>query len=102
ILAKIKKRVNLDHMLEAMRIAVRRGFKLSCFIVIGFPDDTAATLRESLGLVRRMALLGVHDVAVTKFVPYPGSELFRRLQQEGHIALDDEFFFSPMDFYTRD
>lgn len=100
ILAKIKKQVDLDNMLTSMRIAVRRGFTLSCFIVIGFPDDTADTLRKSLSLIRRMAVLGVHDVAVTKFVPYPGSALFKRLQAEGKIAVDDEFFFSPMDFYT--
>ncbi|HEY4407260.1 MAG TPA: radical SAM protein [Xanthobacteraceae bacterium] len=101
ILEKIKKQVDLDDMLTAMRIAVRRGFKLSCFIVIGFPDDTPATLRKTLGLIRRMALLGVHDVAVSKFVPYPGSSLFKRLQQEGKIEVDDKFFLSPMDFYTK-
>jgi anaerobic magnesium-protoporphyrin IX monomethyl ester cyclase len=101
ILKKIKKQVDLDHMMKAMRIAVHRGFRLSCFIVIGFPDDTLATLRQSLQLVRRMALLGVYDVSVSKFVPYPGSLLFKRLQQEGRIAVDDEFFLSPMDFYTQ-
>lgn len=101
ILEKIKKQVNLDAMLASARIAVRRGFRLSCFIVIGFPDDTPATLRMSLRLVRKLAILGVHDVAVTKFVPYPGSELFQRLQREARIATDDEFFLSPMDFYTR-
>ena len=37
---------------------------------------------------------------MSKFVPYPGSALFTRLQQEGKIELDDEFFVSPMDFYT--
>jgi radical SAM superfamily enzyme YgiQ (UPF0313 family) len=100
ILKKVKKQVDLDHMLTAMRAAVRRGLKLSCFIVIGFPDDTPATLRQTLSLIRRMAVLGVYDVAVSKFVPYPGSELFRRLQLEGKIELDDEFFVSPMDFYT--
>jgi radical SAM superfamily enzyme YgiQ (UPF0313 family) len=92
--------VNLDHMLVSMRAAVQRGLKLSCFIVIGFPDDTPATLHQTLKLIRRMAVLGVYDVAVSKFVPYPGSELFRRLQREGKIKLDDEFFVSPMDFYT--
>ena len=101
ILEKIKKQVDLNHMLKAMRIAVHRGFKLSCFIVIGFPDDTRASLHKSLQLIRRMAVLGVHDVAVSKFVPYPGSVLFKRLQQEGRIAVDDEFFLSPMDFYTQ-
>jgi radical SAM superfamily enzyme YgiQ (UPF0313 family) len=101
ILVKIKKQVDLDNMLEAMRIAVRRGFKLSCFIVIGFPDDTPATLRKTQQFIRKMAYLGVYDIAVSKFVPYPGSSLFKRLQQEGRLALDDEFFLSPMDFYTQ-
>jgi radical SAM superfamily enzyme YgiQ (UPF0313 family) len=100
ILKQVKKQVDLGHMLTAMRTAVRRGLKLSCFIVIGFPDETPATLRQTLRLVRTMARLGVHDVAVSKFVPYPGSELFRRLQHQGKIQLDDEFFVSPMDFYT--
>jgi radical SAM superfamily enzyme YgiQ (UPF0313 family) len=101
ILKLVKKQVNLNRMLVSMRAAVRRGLKLSCFIVIGFPDDTPTTLRQTLRLIRKMALLGVHDVAVSKFVPYPGSELFIRLQREGKIQLDDEFFVSPMDFYTR-
>lgn len=101
MLKLIKKQVDLSHMIDAMRIAVRQGFKLSCFIVIGFPEETRATLRESLNLVRRMAFLGVHDVSVSKFVPYPGSFLFKRLQEEGQIAVDDEFFLSPMDFYTQ-
>ena len=100
ILKAVKKQVDLEHMLAAMRAAVKRGLRLSCFIVIGFPDDTPATLRQTLGLIRRMAVLGVWDVAVSKFVPYPGSELFRRLQREGKIELDDAFFVSPMDFYT--
>jgi radical SAM superfamily enzyme YgiQ (UPF0313 family) len=100
ILKAVKKQVDLGHMLDAMRAAVRRGLKLSCFIVIGFPDDTPATLRDTLRLIRRMAMLGVYDVAVSKFVPYPGSALFRRLQQEGKLQLDDQFFVSPMDFYT--
>jgi radical SAM superfamily enzyme YgiQ (UPF0313 family) len=100
ILKAVKKQVDLGHMLIAMRAAVRRGLKLSCFIVIGFPDDTPATLRATLSLIRRMAVLGVYDIAVSKFVPYPGSALFRRLQQEGKLQLDDQFFVSPMDFYT--
>ena len=101
ILKIVKKQVHLDKLLVSMRAAVRRGLKLSCFIVIGFPDDTPATLRQTLRLIGKMALLGVHDVAVSKFVPYPGSELFVRLQREGRIQLDDEFFVSPMDFYTK-
>jgi anaerobic magnesium-protoporphyrin IX monomethyl ester cyclase len=100
ILAAVKKQVDLPALFRAARIALKAGMKLSCFIVIGFPQDTPASLRKTMWFVRRLAVLGVHDVAVTKFVPYPGSELFRQLQQDGKVQLDDDFFVSPMDFYT--
>ena len=100
ILQSIGKKVDMDKLLEAVRIAVGHGFKLSCFIVIGFPNETPDTLRMTSRLVGKLAFMGVSDIAVTKFVPYPGSELFRQLQAEGKVHLDDDFFVSPMDFYT--
>ncbi len=100
MLEKVKKQVDLERLVKAAEITVKRGLKLSCFIVIGFPEETPATLGKTMKLIRRMALLGVDDVAVSKFIPYPGSELFKQLQGEGKIKLDDEFFVSPMDFYT--
>ena len=48
-----------------------------------------------------MAVLGVWDVAVSKFVPYPASALFRRLQQEGKIELDDRVLRLPDGFLHR-
>ena len=102
ILKSVKKQVGIDSLLDAVRMAVKAKLKLSCFIVIGFPNERPDTLRATMKLVRRMALLGVHDVSVTKFVPYPGSELFRELQETGKIEMDDAFFVSPMDFYTTD
>jgi radical SAM superfamily enzyme YgiQ (UPF0313 family) len=100
MLAKIKKQVDLDHMVSAIRSTVRQGFSLSCFFVIGFPEDTPGTLRNTLRLIRRLALLGIDEVSVAKFVPYPGSATFRRLCAEGKIALGDDFFISPMDMFS--
>ncbi|MDE2489837.1 MAG: B12-binding domain-containing radical SAM protein [Elusimicrobia bacterium] len=100
MLKLVRKQVDLDKMLASMRIALRAGFKLSCFLVIGFPGETKETLRETTSLVRKMALLGVHDVVVSKFVPYPGSKLFKDLQAAGRLKLDDDFFIMPMEFYT--
>ena len=101
ILEKVQKQVDLEKFFTAAEIAVKQGLKLSCFFVIGFPDDTPMSLNKTMKLLRKLALLGVHDVAVTKFIPYPGSELFQRLQADGKIQLDDEFFVSPMDYYSN-
>ena len=100
MLKLVRKQVDLAKMLASMKVALEAGLKLSCFIVIGFPGETAATLGESLTLIRKMAWLGVHDVVVSKFVPYPGSQLFKDLQTQGKLKLDDEFFIMPMEFYT--
>lgn len=41
----------------------------------------------------RLALIGVHDANLAIFTPYPGSEIFRDLTDDGTIsALDDEYF----------
>ncbi len=101
ILKLVKKQVDLKEMIGAMRHALAAGLKLSCFIVIGFPGESRETLRESMRLIRKIALMGVYDLAVTKFVPYPGSQLFTELQAAGKIELDDDFFIMPMDFYTK-
>ena len=102
ILESVKKQVDLDSLIEAVTLAVKADLKVSCFFVIGFPKDRPDTLRQTMTLIRKIALIGVHDVSVTKFVPYPGSELFRALQRSGKIDMDDTFFVSPMEFYTSD
>jgi len=101
MLKLVKKQVDLKEMLAAMKCAIEKNLKLSCFIVIGFPGETRESLAESMSLIRKMAILGVHDIAVTKFVPYPGSQLFKELQAARKIELDDKFFIMPMDFYTK-
>ncbi|MBF8271391.1 MAG: Radical SAM domain protein [Magnetococcales bacterium] len=97
LLKSVQKQVDLTSMERAIRVSLQHGFKVSCFFVIGFPNETKKTLGDTMTLIRRLAWIGVHDVTVTKFVPYPGSLIFREINQ---IKLNDEFFISPMDFYT--
>jgi len=101
VLKAVKKRVNLEALTKAAKTSVKRGLNLSVFIVIGFPTDSTSSMRNTLKLVRKMAWIGVQDCVISKFVPYPGSPLFHELQARGKIELDDEFFVSPMDFYTQ-
>jgi hypothetical protein len=96
----VKKRIKLPAMLESIEAALDEGLSLSCFFVLGFPDDDEQTLHESLGLARKLALMGLHDVGVAKFVPYPGSEIFERFLADGTIVLDDEYFLA-VDAYAE-
>ncbi len=93
VLERIRKRVDLVRLRRAARSAVRSGLNVKLNIIMGLPEDSPAELRQTLGFLIRMALDGVHDVGVTLFCPYPGSELFSELQSSGRVGeLGDEFF----------
>jgi len=102
MLESIKKQVDIEHMMEAIRAALKKNFKISCFVVIGFPNERRETLYATMKMLRRFAAVGVHDVTISKFVPYPGSLLFTTLLDEGEVELNDRFYLSSMDLYARD
>jgi|Deesub1362A_J573_1020465.scaffolds.fasta_scaffold00173_66 radical SAM superfamily enzyme YgiQ (UPF0313 family) len=91
----INKRVHLPAMLDSMRAAVRAGLSIKLNMVFGFPQDSTGDILRSYKFLARAAWIGVDDVTISTFIPYPGSELFRELRQKGRIRrLDDEYFYS--------
>jgi len=100
LLESVQKKVNLDAMRSSIRSALRHGLKLNCFFVVGLPAETPATLRTTQRLIRQLAWMGVQDVGVAKFIPYPGSVLFEQLRAAGKIDINDDFLLSPIDSYN--
>jgi len=95
----IKKKVKLGRLEESMRAAARVGLNVKANILIGFPDECESDLRDTLRFILRMARLGVHDVSVWTFSPYPGSELFDRLSATGRLGrLDDDYYASLLSY----
>jgi radical SAM superfamily enzyme YgiQ (UPF0313 family) len=93
MIERIRKRVDLGKMKASMRLALEAGLKVKCNIIVGFPDETAAELAETAAFCRELAWLGLHDIYVAVFSPYPGSELFGQLRQSGKIPrLDDDYY----------
>lgn len=91
-LKRIKKRVKLPQMLESMRACVETGIVLKANLIVGFPGQTKYEAWESLVFIAKMAIIGIHDVAVFPFVAYPGSELFEDLVSAGKINKADEHY----------
>lgn len=98
-LEAIKKKVKIDRLEGSMRMAVRAGLNVKANILIGFPDERREDVHETLRFIVRMARLGVHDVSVWTFSPYPGSELFDRLRAAGRLPrLDDDYYASLLSY----
>ena len=93
-LVRIKKRVDLDRMMESMKLATRHGLNIKTNIILGFPNQTRRDIWKTVRFVFRMALAGVHDTGVSMFSPYPGTELFEELQAKGVVPkpLDDRYY----------
>lgn len=91
MLKKIKKKVSLSHMLHSMKAASQNGIIVKANMIFGFPDQGWSDIAKDFLFLVRMAFVGVHDVTCFSFVPYPGSDLFNRLMDEGSIIRDEHY-----------
>jgi radical SAM superfamily enzyme YgiQ (UPF0313 family) len=92
VLRRVKKKVHLERMTESMSAALAAGLTVKCNFVIGFPDETFEEAMETVAYCRLLASIGVQDVNLGPFVPYPGSALFDQLRADGTLAVDDRYF----------
>jgi radical SAM superfamily enzyme YgiQ (UPF0313 family) len=81
----IKKKMKSESLLDAVRASVRNKLSITAFFVIGFPHDEEADLKETVKLVRKLALLGIDDIAIGFFFPIPNTELYFQLVERGRV-----------------
>ena len=99
VLKRIKKKVDPSRMIESMRTAVANGLNVKANIIVGFPEETHSDIWRSLYFIARMAANGVNDVSVWTYSPYPGTEMYAELKEEGKITdFDDDYFSSLLSY----
>ncbi|MDD5656435.1 MAG: radical SAM protein [Elusimicrobia bacterium] len=91
VLAAVEKKADLAQVERAALDCLAAGLRVCLFMIVGFPQESAEDLRLTRRWLRRMARLGVHEVAVSTFVPLPGTRLFAELGRVRPLTIDDEF-----------
>ena len=87
--------VKLDKLEASVLGAVRAGLNVKLNIIMGFPNESSHELSQTVRFLARMGWAGVHDMSISLFSPYPGSELYNDLRKSGEIPeLSDEYFLS--------
>ena len=90
-----QKIIKNENMKESIRSALSKGMSVKLNLMLGFPDETHKEMLETLRFVMDAAFMGVSDVYLASFAPYPGAELFDQMYKNGQIPkLDDEYFFN--------
>lgn len=93
---RIKKMLKDESLLRAVKAAVKHRLNVATFFVAGFPEDTKDDLRKTVQLARKLAFLGITDMAFGFFFPIPNTQLYRELLAEGRIELTDDFLLTPI------
>jgi radical SAM superfamily enzyme YgiQ (UPF0313 family) len=89
----IKKKINLERMKKSIKSAISHELNVKLNVIMGFPHETFKEILQTLKFLKDVAILGVNDVYIACFSPYPGSELFEQLSKNGQInKMDDEYF----------
>lgn len=94
-LERIGKRIHPGRLCGSIRTARRTGIRTKCNLVIGFPGETRRDVYRTLAFALRLAWMGVDDVPLYLFSPYPGSRFHRELIGRGIIReMDNDYFAS--------
>jgi anaerobic magnesium-protoporphyrin IX monomethyl ester cyclase len=88
----IKKKVKLERLNASLRAAKRVGLTVRANLIIGFPHESRRQILNTIRYGLYLAWLGVDDVGISLFAPYPGCEIFRDLHARGVLQMDDKYF----------
>ncbi len=92
-LTKIKKKIKIGRMKKSIKSALKEGMYVKISLMLGFPDETHKAMMQTLNFTKDLAIMGVNDIYIASFSPYPGSELFNQMRKNGQIPrLDNEYF----------
>jgi len=78
IMRKMKKGVGPDDVLRAVRILRQAKLKFAAYFIIGHPNETVDTVRDT---IRLAAKVNPDSVAFGLMVPYPGTQVWEMATQ---------------------
>jgi anaerobic magnesium-protoporphyrin IX monomethyl ester cyclase len=81
VLTRLMKFTTVEQNVEAVRLCQEVGISVRANFIVGTPFDTLETMETDL---REAIRLNVDFAHFHKFTPYPGSELYRVLTDEGY------------------
>ena len=90
ILKNIKKGATVEQALTFMKNCRRLGFKVHGDFQMGLPGETRETIEKTIRFAMK---LDPETIQVSMSHPYPGTELYRYLQDQGYLtseAMTDE------------
>ncbi|MDY6905802.1 MAG: radical SAM protein [Thermodesulfobacteriota bacterium] len=94
VLSAMNKKIDIDAFKKATGMALAANMRVSVLFIIGYPGETLKDVQKTFSLIRRLAVMGVHEIAISSFVPLPGTAVFEMLLEQRQITVNDEYLIS--------
>lgn len=89
-LDRLVKGVSIDQIREGAKAASDAGLDVHVTVMFGYPWETRADMQNTIDLARWLLRKGyAYTLQVTLTVPYPGTPLFRELEEKGQLLTKD-------------
>jgi radical SAM superfamily enzyme YgiQ (UPF0313 family) len=97
----MKKMLTDEKLFRATHAAIKNGLNVGVFLVLGYPTDEPVDMKATVRMCRKLGRAGVHDVSAGFFFPLPNTEIYRELEKQGKVVLDDEFLKLPIYVHNK-
>jgi anaerobic magnesium-protoporphyrin IX monomethyl ester cyclase len=87
ILDSINKGITLNQIKQVVEWTDKAGIRAKGYFMLGFPDDTVETIRETAEFAKSLPL---SDFQMTFLTPFPGSAMYEIASKEGQFENDWE------------
>lgn len=85
VLSQIRKNITIEAALAACKLIHKHGIALNVFFIVGFPQDTEESLRDTIAAIKKVKC---EYIVYSIFTPYPGTEAFELCKEKGLIGKD--------------
>ena len=86
MLKKINKQIDYDEIEHSIKITNDAGIVTMTSFIVGFPDETAEEIKDTVSLARRC---GADIISFNMYFLTPGSDLYNRLIEQGREKLPE-------------
>ena len=102
MLKKIKKTQTTEECIQAVKNLRKHGIESHAFIIVGFPDETEETFKQTMDFIPKLKPDGV---IFSIFTPYPGSDIYNECKDKGIIEGEFDLVLynhqSPLNCFTK-
>jgi radical SAM superfamily enzyme YgiQ (UPF0313 family) len=99
ILKNINKGTTIESVETAIRDALKLGYKITLFFIVGSPGETMDDINDSIKLALKYP---VFDVRFYNLIPFPNSKLFDWVEEHDYFTMTPDYYLNSLSHWDNE